>query len=187
MSLRHCWLHFVGLVTQLGICIPLAIRPIRGAEREMTVTGRCACGAVQFTLSGPLRPVINCHCYRCRRWTGHFMAATNTAVDDLSFDQGSDSVRWWTPDEEPTVAYGFCAGCGGSLFWRSDSEARPICGGCRYSRPADWPIHSPCLVRGRSQRLSPDSIPTFPTICTIPVPTASKAKTPGNPPSCNRG
>ena len=89
----------------------------------MAVTGRCACGAVQFTLSGPLRPVINCHCYRCRRWTGHFMAATNTAVDDLSFNQGSDSVRWWTPDEEPAVAYGFCAGCGGSLFWRSDSEA----------------------------------------------------------------
>ena len=49
------------------------------------------------------------------------MAATNTAVDDLSFDQGSDSVRWWTPDEEPTVAYGFCTHCGGSLFWRSSS------------------------------------------------------------------
>ncbi len=88
----------------------------------MNVTGGCACGAVRFTLNGPLRPVINCHCSRCRRWTGHFMAGTNTHRDDLSFNRGVDSVKWWTPDEEPAVAYGFCAHCGGSLFWRSSSK-----------------------------------------------------------------
>lgn len=88
----------------------------------MTVSGRCACGAVRFTASGPLRAVINCHCSRCRRWTGHFMAATNTDVNDLVFDQGVDSVKWWTPEEEPTVGYGFCMHCGSSLFWGSSSK-----------------------------------------------------------------
>ena len=151
----------------------------------MTVTGRCGCGAVRFTLSGPLRPVINCHCSRCRRWTGHFMAATNTAVDDLSFDRGSDSVKWWTPDEEPAVAYGFCTHCGGSLFWRSNS--RPgryaVLPGLltrllvfRLFMPCSWP--KPAIIT----RL----IPTFLITFTIPVPTASKAKTSGNPPSGKR-
>ena len=83
------------------------------------VTGRCGCGRVRFALNGPLRPVINCHCHRCRRFTGHFMAGTNTAEADLDLDDGTKSLRWWTPDEEPAVSYGFCSGCGGSLFWRS--------------------------------------------------------------------
>lgn len=85
----------------------------------MAVTGRCGCGLVRFTLSGRLRPVINCHCHRCRRFTGHFMAGTNTAEADLDLDDGTESLRWWTPDDEPAVSYGFCSGCGGSLFWRS--------------------------------------------------------------------
>lgn len=50
------------------------------------------------------------------------MAATNTDVNDLSIEQGGDSVRWWTPVEEPTVGYGFCAICGSSLFWGSSAK-----------------------------------------------------------------
>ncbi len=50
------------------------------------------------------------------------MAATNTDVNDLVFDQGVDSVKWWTPEEEPTVGYGFCMHCGSSLFWGSSSK-----------------------------------------------------------------
>lgn len=92
----------------------------------MPVTGRCMCGAVQFVLSGPLRPVVNCHCSRCRRWTGHFMSATNSAVADLSFAHGADSVKWWTPPEEPAVAYASCADCGSSLFWRATDRIDSI-------------------------------------------------------------
>ena len=85
----------------------------------MAVTGRCGCGRVRFALNGPLRPVINCHCHRCRRFTGHFMAGTNTAEADLELDDVDGALRWWTPDEEPAVSYGFCSGCGASLFWRA--------------------------------------------------------------------
>lgn len=46
------------------------------------------------------------------------MAATKSAVNDMSVDDAGDLLRWWTPDEEPLVAYGFCSACGSSLFWR---------------------------------------------------------------------
>src|SRR5262245_23873659 len=29
-------------------------------------TGSCLCGAVRFDITGPLRPVIACHCTQCR-------------------------------------------------------------------------------------------------------------------------
>ena len=34
------------------------------------------CGAVTYAVEGELRPVTNCHCYRCRRFTGHYLAAS---------------------------------------------------------------------------------------------------------------
>ena len=39
-------------------------------------TGSCLCGEVAYEVTGPLRPVVNCHCLQCRKTTGHFMAAT---------------------------------------------------------------------------------------------------------------
>lgn len=47
------------------------------------------------------------------------MAATKSAVSDMSLDDADDRLKWWIPDEEPSVAYGFCSVCGSSLFWRS--------------------------------------------------------------------
>ena len=31
-------------------------------------------------------------------------------------------MKWWIPDEERSVAYGFCTHCGGGLFWRSSAK-----------------------------------------------------------------
>ena len=49
-----------------------------GCVTPMTAvaTGRCQCGAVSYKVSGPLRPVVACHCDMCRRISGHFVAAT---------------------------------------------------------------------------------------------------------------
>jgi hypothetical protein len=89
--------------------------------------GRCICGGVKFTAAG-LRDVLNCHCHRCRRFTGHHMAATGAAAGDVVFT-AEDTLTWHSP--EPTVEYGFCSTCGSSLFWRT--SARPgwlsICAG----------------------------------------------------------
>lgn len=89
-------------------------------QRVNTATGRCLCGAITFRVSGELRDVFNCHCDRCRRFTGHHMAATAANNEDLSIEDGGANIRWYHP--VPEAAYGFCARCGSSLFWQS-SEA----------------------------------------------------------------
>lgn len=77
------------------------------------------CGAVHFRIDGPLRDVWNCHCYRCRQFTGHYMAATRARRSDVELDD-EKALRWYSPD--PTVEYGFCGECGSSLFWRTTGQ-----------------------------------------------------------------
>ena len=78
--------------------------------------GRCACGAVSYSVDGPLRGVYNCHCSWCRRVSGHFTAATQVALSDFTL-VGEDALRWWSPNEDDE--YGFCSTCGGTVLWRS--------------------------------------------------------------------
>ncbi len=77
------------------------------------------CGGVRYQTSDELRPVLNCHCERCRRITGHFMAASGCRRSRLDL-KTDDTLRWYEP--APGVAYGFCAVCGSTLFWRTDDD-----------------------------------------------------------------
>lgn len=97
-------------------------------ERE-PAHGRCLCGGVRFTLRGESRDVVNCHCERCRRFTGHHMAATSASVGDIEVDDEDALLTWFFP--VPEAGYGFCSRCGSSLFWQSSAdEARwSICAG----------------------------------------------------------
>ena len=95
----------------------------------MSGSGRCLCGAVSFVVTGPLNDVLDCHCARCRRFTGHYMAASRARVDDVEIADPDGLVRWYAP--VPEAEYGFCARCGSSLFWRSTGapERVSICAG----------------------------------------------------------
>jgi hypothetical protein len=92
-------------------------------------SGRCLCGAVSFVVTGPLRDVLNCHCHRCRRFTGHHMAATDARTDDVDIADPEVLLRWYDP--VPAAGYGFCARCGSSLFWRGAAtpDRISICAG----------------------------------------------------------
>lgn len=87
----------------------------------MTRRGGCACGAVRYEALGPLRDVVDCHCDRCRRVTGHFLAATASADADLVVTTPA-TLRWW--QAAPGVSYGFCGECGSTLFWRAEGSGR---------------------------------------------------------------
>lgn len=91
--------------------------------------GQCLCGGVSFTLRGEARDVVDCHCHRCRRFTGHHMAATSTAVADLDLVDPDGLLTWYWPVAE--AGYGFCRACGSSLFWRSATrpERWSVCAG----------------------------------------------------------
>jgi hypothetical protein len=94
-----------------------------------SVRGRCLCGGIRYSVHGELRDVTDCHCERCRRFTGHHMAATSALVDEIDTDDADSLLRWFWP--VPEAGYAFCSRCGSSLFWEStaDPERRSICAG----------------------------------------------------------
>ncbi len=78
----------------------------------MTKTGGCLCGSVTYTVSGPLRPVVNCHCVQCRKTSGHYVAATAAPPENVAIE---GEVTWFQSSD--TAKRGFCGKCGSSLFW----------------------------------------------------------------------
>jgi hypothetical protein len=83
--------------------------------------GGCLCGAVRYSLTGPLRPVVACHCVQCRRTSGHFAAMTSVPLERFAL-VAEAGLAWYR--SSPTARRGFCRLCGSNLFWRPDGEAR---------------------------------------------------------------
>ncbi|SMX31477.1 GFA family protein [Actibacterium lipolyticum] len=75
-------------------------------------TGSCLCGAVRYQVTGPMRPVIACHCVQCRKSSGHHVAATSAPRDDVMIE---GEVTWYASSDE--ARRGFCGTCGSQLFW----------------------------------------------------------------------
>lgn len=87
--------------------------------RDNAVSGSCLCKGIQFEVRGELRPVVYCHCKQCRRTSGHFVAATACAIDDLDL-QVKETLTWFRSSD--TATRGFCRECGSSLFWQGDGK-----------------------------------------------------------------
>lgn len=97
--------------------------------KRPTASGRCLCGGISFVVTGPLRDVINCHCRRCRQFTGHHMAAAAANTIDIDIQDPGSLLHWYHP--VPEAGYGFCGRCGSSLFWQSQTSRHQmsICAG----------------------------------------------------------
>jgi hypothetical protein len=78
-------------------------------------TGGCLCGAVRYEVTGPLRPIVMCHCGQCRRVTGHIMAATAARHTDFRL-LSPEGLSWYASSAE--ARRGFCQRCGSTLFWQ---------------------------------------------------------------------
>lgn len=85
------------------------------------VRGACLCGEVAFTIAGPSRSVLACHCTQCRKTSGHFWAATSVPDETLTFDC-EDGLAWYRASD--TARRGFCKNCGSTLFWKPDDQPR---------------------------------------------------------------
>ena len=90
----------------------------------MSHSGSCNCGAITFTVDGPLRPVVACHCTQCRKASGHHFAATSAKRENVRI---SGDVTWYASSE--TARRGFCPICGSNLFWDGPSENLSILAG----------------------------------------------------------
>ena len=87
---------------------------------EHRAAGACLCGAIRYSVDGPLRSVIVCHCGQCRRWSGHVVAASAASRATVTVG-ATEALSWY--ESSPGVRRGFCRNCGSSLFW--DDEKAP--------------------------------------------------------------
>ena len=83
--------------------------------------GSCLCGAVRFTVSGPLGEPDACHCTQCRKQSGHYWASVDVMRDAIVIT-GEDQLTWYQSSTK--VRRGFCATCGSFLFWDVAGRAR---------------------------------------------------------------
>lgn len=105
----------------------------------MITKGSCLCEGVRYSVTGPLRNVLQCHCTRCQKFTGNFMAASGAFERAITIDS-ADTLTWFSPRDDANVAYAFCSRCGSSLFWRvidqADEDAHwSICAGTLDDAP----------------------------------------------------
>jgi hypothetical protein len=100
------------------------VRRIIGCSttREIPMTsahGSCLCGDVRFTVDWPSKWVAHCHCTLCQRAHGAaFVTWFGMANERARIDDVAGSLRWF--ESSPGAERGFCARCGGSLFFRSE-------------------------------------------------------------------
>lgn len=90
------------------------------AGKGKATEGGCHCGAVRFSVEGPLDKVVLCHCRDCLKTLGNSMAAT--AVSDDRIKITGDTLRWYK--SSGIAERGFCSGCGATMFYRK--PGRPI-------------------------------------------------------------
>jgi len=77
--------------------------------------GSCLCGVVRYQVLGAARSIVACHCHQCRKSSGHYVAATQVAKQDLQVS-GADAITWYRSSD--AAERGFCGTCGSNLFWR---------------------------------------------------------------------
>lgn len=97
-------------------------------------SGSCLCGAVRFTVKGPLGPPDACHCAQCRKQSGHFWASTDVPRANLTIE-GEDALRWYHSSEK--VRRGFCGTCGSFLFWDPPARQRTAVAMGAFDKPTD--------------------------------------------------
>lgn len=121
------------------------------------VTGGCACGAVRFAASGPLRPVIACHCETCRRTSGHYWASTQ--VYDEHFELLEDrGLKWF--ESSSFAKRGFCGECGSSLFFRPNDSGRiSLAGGALDAPTGLEQVEQICTEEAGDYYRLDDSVP----------------------------
>ncbi len=83
-------------------------------------SGRCLCGAVEFSARRDGSSAEACHCGQCRRWSGHYWASVNVDAETLKFTKGEAGVGWFRSSD--LVRRGFCRNCGSALFWQADKH-----------------------------------------------------------------
>jgi len=78
------------------------------------LTGRCFCGAVQYTVADEFGYALNCHCSNCRRTTGAaFKPLAGIERDKLALTEGAGNLLTCG---DATAHDAHCKTCGSLLY-----------------------------------------------------------------------
>ncbi len=80
-------------------------------------TGACPCGAVEYTIHGPVRDIIVCHCGACREATGGPWVASAARRDDLVVAEEAALAWEHASVSEHGASRGRCRRCATVVFW----------------------------------------------------------------------
>lgn len=129
----------------------------------MTSTGGCQCGAVRFRVEGELGEASICHCRMCQKATGGLFGpyAVATAV---IWTRG-EPKRFQSSNK---VHRGFCADCGTPLTYEYVGAKEIGLSIGALDRPAD--------ARPREQLASPERVPYFEELASLPVHAADEPR-----------
>ena len=75
----------------------------------------CLCGGIQLKIKGPLRHILNCHCYQCMKTHGNYAAYTTSLDKDIKFIK-KRTLKWFSSSKK--AKRGFCKKCGASMFFK---------------------------------------------------------------------
>ena len=81
------------------------------------MNGSCLCGAIRFTVEGPIEGPSVCHCTQCRKQSGHVWSSAFAAEDRIKI---TGKVQWY--EAKAQARRGFCPVCGSFLFWKAHDE-----------------------------------------------------------------
>lgn len=86
------------------------------------LSGKCNCGAVEFSADTEVADVFVCHCSICRSSTGGGgIAVALVSTSDFNWLQGQSSVTYWTkPGHDWHTS--FCRICGSPLPGENDKS-----------------------------------------------------------------
>ncbi|PZX11848.1 hypothetical protein LX81_03817 [Palleronia aestuarii] len=87
------------------------------ASDEITLSGRCLCGAVEIAVRPETAELHACHCEMCRRWTGSAFVEVDVRPDDLTV---SGPVRSHASSDWAERAW--CDTCDSTLWYRLTLE-----------------------------------------------------------------
>ena len=90
---------------------------------ELTLSGSCLCGSVQYEVTGDDAKFYHCHCERCRKasGTGH-MSNIIVRTDAVRFTAGESLLKRYDVPEAERFATVFCSNCGSLIFYNSRAE-----------------------------------------------------------------
>lgn len=87
---------------------------------DAVLSGGCLCGTVRFEVTPPTKWCAHCHCSLCRRAHGAaFVTWFGVESSQFAVIAGERRLKWYRSSE--AARRGFCARCGSTLFFESDS------------------------------------------------------------------